>query len=138
MTNLEARAAGIHGHTASQAAHTHAATNAAHTHSVTDPGHAHSIIDPGHLHTQTLMVVDTGSVLAAGTDEALVTYPTTWNTGTSATGIGMYAATTGVTNANATPAITVPSATPAITVVDGGSVAGTNAPYIQLLSCKKD
>ena len=72
--------------------------------------HSHSINDPGHSHgTPWYMAHDGGNWW--GDYGGSGEYP--YNQGT-------YAATTGISINNA------------------GSVAGTNAPYIQFLVCKKD
>jgi hypothetical protein len=72
--------------------------------------HNHAIIDPGHSHTYWL---DTDTVPDGGTGGAASedTKDFTLSTDSSVTGI---------------------------TVDNAGSVAGTNAPFIQLLACVKD
>lgn len=128
LSNLEARTSGTHNHTATQASHTHSATEEAHTHTLTDPGHRH----------------DTGMSGWYGVSGAKAqvygTSPNTYvdNNTYQAIPAQTYTATTGITIGNATPTITVPSATPSITVNNSGSVSGTPAPYVQLLTCKKD
>ena len=89
-----------------------------HTHSVSDPGHGHNISDPGHNHAVTVSQGSGGGpTYGAGNDTWI--YPTSYSTNTKTTGIGINSATTGISISNQ------------------GSVAGTNAPYIQLLVIKK-
>ncbi len=67
--------------------------------------HSHDITDPGHSHTYTYKNLNGGTAIGA---------PGAWlNTQTSNTG----------------------TSTTGITISDAGTVAGTNAPYIQLLLC---
>jgi hypothetical protein len=91
---------------------------------LTDPQHTHAKTDPGHFHT--------------GSD-----------TSGSATGINFFldfatgagccnstnSATTGITFATDTVSGITATATPV--VANGGSTAGTNAPYVPLLLCQK-
>lgn len=79
-----------------------------HTHAVIDPGHTHDIeVDP---------ILNGGNVAAQRV------------TGTADTQTGF------VQQMVEDKALT---ATTGITLADAGSVAGTNAPYVQLLACKK-
>lgn len=71
--------------------------------------HTHSVTDPGHVHT-----VPRVTATGGGT--------TTFERNQSAT-----------TTAN----VNTGSATTGITIDNAGSVAGTNAPYIQLIACEK-
>jgi|GEM_PF-3736052 len=92
--------------------HTHTGTTSAagdHTHSINDPGHSHT--SQGGF----------GTVYGGGTPYNYVvqTYTTT---STSTTGISINSA--GVHSHN-------------LIINNAGSVAGTNAPYLQLLVCKK-
>jgi hypothetical protein len=92
-----------------------------HTVTVTDPGHTHAVTDPGHTHTLTQ-----GSANPASTSQIALSNRTV--AGTTATA----SATTGLTVNSGTTGITASTAFPA------SSVAGTNAPYLQLLVCRKD
>lgn len=79
-----------------------------HTHTVDDPGHTHDVeVDP---------ILDGGNVVAQRV------------TGTADTQSGFVKQTV---SAKALKAFT------GITIANAGLVAGTNAPYVQLLACKK-
>lgn len=69
--------------------------------------HTHSVTDPGHTHN---IPDDSGGGGGAG-----------------ATVTGFYD----------TPGLTSGSSTTGITIQNSGSVAGTNAPYVQLIACQK-
>ena len=84
--------------------------------------HGHGITDPGHSHS----IQNVSPILRAGN-----TTPTRVQ-GTSGSG--------GIFNATLTPGSALPPVTvdpTGITVNAAGSVPGTNAPYVQLLACKK-
>jgi hypothetical protein len=106
----ENRPAGTHGHTASITA------------SISDSTHGHSVDAANHTHN---------GLAAAGedTNENDASFQGAWSettTGTATTGISM-----GNTNAGI-------SASPTLTVTGvSGGVAGTNAPYIRMLVCRK-
>ena len=74
--------------------------------------HTHSVTDPGHTHTANVYAATGATTTLAKTILS--------DTGTVDATHPVNSATTGITNANS------------------GSVTGTNAPYIQLLACKKD
>ena len=117
-----------------------------HTHGVTDPGHGHGVSDPGHGHG----VTDNGHAhgVAAGNQYLY------WNTGTCTGDIGVVPTTatgactdanggTGSAKANVTiqggtTGISVQTGATGIGVANSGSVAGTNAPYVQFLVCQKN
>ncbi len=80
-----------------------------HTHSVTDPGHLHGPGTLKHMHGWNVTGGNSGSV--------------------SSDSLG--AATGGMSGNTA-------SNTTGITIANSGTVAGTNAPYVQLRWCKKD
>jgi len=71
--------------------------------------HTHSVTDSGHTHAITLRAGSLGVTVVEGDD----------NTGSSGS-VNTGSSTTGISLANA------------------GSVAGTNAPYVQLIACRKD
>jgi hypothetical protein len=156
LSNLEARAVGLHSHTATDSGHSHTATDsghshtatdAGHSHTATDSGHTHSITDPGHTHQvrdggsggPNVSLVDafgtSGYSLQNGGVEPNTTGITGTNSGTANITVGTGAAS--ITVGAGTANITVGSGAANITVVNAGSVAGTNAPYLQLLACKK-
>jgi hypothetical protein len=85
-----------------------------HSHTVTDPGHTHA---PDHADAGAFFV-DTSEGTGAGT-----TYYDVPNTST----FYVFAAIN-----------TTSSATTGVKVDEAGTVAGTNAPYVQLLACQKD
>lgn len=85
-------------------------------HAHTENAHNHGITDPGHVHTEAGWNGASGARTNDETGSA--GQHSNVNTGTSTTGIMIN---------NATP-----------TNVNAGSVAGTNAPYIQLLICAKN
>jgi hypothetical protein len=112
LTNTENRAVGQHAHLVI-GTHTHAQN--AHGHTVSGSGtHGHS---------------ETGSetVSADAGGSTITTAGGVTTTGASTTGFIVGAATA-----------VNQSATTGITVDNTGAVAGTNAPYIQLLACRKD
>jgi hypothetical protein len=110
LTNGENRSVGQHTHAITDPGHTHAQN--AHTHSVSDSGHSHG----GSLGTTTVS-------LTFGGDGMIVT------SGSTATSSSTVDASVG----NATP--TNIASTTGIALANAGSVAGTNAPYIQLRAC---
>jgi hypothetical protein len=116
LANLENRSVG---------SHNHPITDPGHTHSKTDPGHNHAIFDPGHSHSIDLdNNLGSGGIDDAGESSAGIT-----NTASNTTGIGISSSSSGITiNSSATN----------ILVNNEGSVWGTNAPYVQLLICRKD
>src|SRR4051794_9083315 len=115
--------------------HTHDVTDPGHTHGVTDPGHIHGVTDPGHVHT---------APAQAAPITGQTSYPANPRfhaddfdaTGTLGT-MQVLPAFTGISIQPATTGISVNSATTGIPVKAAGDVPGTNAPYVQLLACKK-
>lgn len=71
--------------------------------------HSHTVTDPGHFHTQSIVGSSAFGTLQAQSG-------------------GAYEVAGSSTGSNTT----------GITIANSGSVAGTNAPYIQLLACKKN
>jgi len=111
LTDQENRATGVHSHTATSSTPTASAPT------VNDPGHSHN----GRLLTSPL----------AGFSAPSGGYQSASSSGTSGADLFTTSSTTGIT-VNA-PTIS----TPTITVNNSTGVAGTNAPYYQLLVCKK-
>lgn len=140
-----------HTHMVNETAHSHTLNDPGHTHTatVTDPGHDHPIYDPMHNHSTTSSsfwksqgTANTGS----GTARALTTGAVTVNV--AETGIDVLNHTTGVSVAvakdnaditvnSASTGVSVRSAETGVAVEPAGSAA-TNAPYLQLLVCKRD
>jgi hypothetical protein len=87
----------------------------AHAHGIWDPGHGHAISDPGHTHG----IPTASSDGNGGTNDYGNNYVRDHETRRAWTGITINAAGTGVQ------------------VLGAGNVAGTPAPYIQLLTCIK-
>jgi hypothetical protein len=131
LTDLENRAVGQHNHGVTDPGHNH--TQNAHSHGVTDPGHSHGVTDPGHVHTNSVTTW-TGGITAAGGTEA-GNFATANSTTSATTGVTVNSNTTGISTNNATA--TNNSNTTGVTVNNSGSVAGTNAPYLQLIACRK-
>jgi hypothetical protein len=91
-----------------------------HTHAVDPPNTSVSISDPGHTHTETRKHMQNWCHTGLGCGEGDNNNPyATVNTGSTTTGISA--------------AVNIASFDSAAS----GSVAGTNAPYIQLLACRK-
>jgi hypothetical protein len=137
MTNQESRAVGQHTHTFSSSAlstHTHSFSGTGHTHSFTGASHGHRARAMSNAANTTdpedRYLADGASnyVIGSGTlvDMGVSMIPETTVAGSNAE------VTQGGTNA----AIT--AGTPAGTNANAGSVANTNAPYIQLVPCTKD
>lgn len=72
-----------------------ASQNLAHSHGVSDPGHAHGVYDPGHHHTYPADGSSGTGPEAQITNQGISDYKH-FNTDTSTTGIGIYAAGTGI------------------------------------------
>lgn len=83
--------------------HGHAITDPGHAHTIADPGHAHSVYDPGHVHTNP-GGSGTGTAIYHAFQNGAVSNV---NTGRSATGISIYAASTGISIYAAATGITV-------------------------------
>lgn len=89
-----------------------------HNHMATVDSHAHAITDSGHTHDYGGLAITT---VQSGTGASSVT----------ASGIGVTSSeVAGITSTELTQ--------PGATVANSGSVAGTNAPYIQLRMCSKN
>ncbi len=116
LTNLENKIGGVHTHTSTT------------TVVFSDPNHAHnSITDPGHLHGG----VPARSISNATSGVDGSTAGNNINTSTNATGITI--------NSTAAAAMGVSVAlTPTISnTASPNDIAGTNAPYVQLIACQK-
>ena len=111
LTNLESRVVGQHGHTYSGTTD----AGGSHTHSISDPGHTHTTLSgpPYCCVTSGWGVAGSNGSIGYGFVSASSA------TGVSITSGGSHSHTYSGTSANS------------------GSVAGTNAPYIQLLACQK-
>ncbi len=98
-----------------------------HSHSISDPGHSHGVYDPGHSHS-------------VGISWATITHSTNWYYDILAYGGGMTGGQWGgsLTANSAGTGISIYGAGTGISIQNSGSVAGTNAPYIQLLMCQKN
>jgi len=79
--------------------------------------HSHTINDPGHSHSTTLYE---------------------WNGSLSGSGTLFYSRNSNATDGAQAAAPGTASATTGITINNSGLVAGTNAPYMQLLVCQKN
>jgi hypothetical protein len=108
LTNGENRATGQHNHTGSSSG----TVSGTHAHGVTDSGHAHT----GRIDAGAGGLFSTYQDLYAGTT----------TTAFATTGISIPSKVTGVTINTQT-----------LTIDNAGSVAGTNAPYLQLMACRK-
>jgi len=95
-----------------------------HSHGVTDPGHTHTVTvtDPGHTHT---IFGNNVNITSGGGDTALTSASLSGNSGSSVTGVAASANsnTTGLAVNNSTGT---------------SGTAGTPAPYVQLIACKKN
>jgi len=156
--------AGTHGHSINCSAlpdHTHAftgdTTGSDHTHGVNDPTHSHGIgggqvVEGGNDYFPTGPGTTAWSAAAATGISITTTGSDHTHTGTvgstipnpscSTTGGGDHTPTGTIGNASAgTPSCSTTGAgshTPGGSISDYGSVAGTNAPYIQLIVCQKN
>lgn len=109
LSNLEDRPVGQHSHTASTG------SSGNHSHSISDPGHTHRGVQGGSVWED--IATANWYPNPAGNDQGRrITMPAT--TGISINSSGDHGH--------------------AVTVGNFGSVAGTNAPYIQFLVCQKD
>jgi hypothetical protein len=121
LTTLEARAVGTHTHV--QDSHTHVQT--AHTH--TQDSHNHT--QNSHSHTVSGIGNSTGLVDTMGADADVLDDSGTLTTNT----------TTAVNNAAAAVNQSATATNQAVTATNQNTgVAGTPAPYIQLIACQKD
>jgi hypothetical protein len=103
-----------------------------HTHAITDPGHTHGITDPGHAHPPV-------------TASAGAWHYWYWNSATcSGQTVNMQGVAAGVcggpadATGSAQTGVTIQGAATGISASTAGAVAGTNAPYVQLLACQKN
>jgi len=116
LTNTENRATGQHNHTGSTSI---TLTNPTHTHGITEPSGG-----TGHAHPSTKATPD-GSEINSGSGGDLLTNMTS-TIGSASTGVTINSGTTG---------LGVQSQ--GLSTGNSGAITGTNAPYIQLLACKK-
>ena len=87
-----------------------------HSHGVYDPGHAHGVYDPGHAHWGNFSGGWGWTHNGGGSNAGVYWHTTEYST----TGIGIYGSGTG------------------IGIYNAGSAPGTNAPYIEFLTCRKN
>jgi len=118
LTAAESRPVGQHTHTASVGIN------------ITFPNHNHTFSDPSHYHGSAL---DFGAEVYCDDDAGCLDGPFTMFTGTyasntSSSGIG------GVSITNASSGTSIAHGD---VVVNSSGTTGTNAPYIQLMACKK-
>ena len=147
LGNLEDRPVGAHTHVVSDPGHTHVIDDPGHSHAaiVSNPPHSHTISDPGHTHGVqginwvTLTNADTGWKHIDDLFGRRYIVTTGFTTNSSYTGITVNytAQNTSVTNQSNTTGVSARSATTGITIQSTGA-PGTNAPYVQLLMCRKD
>lgn len=140
MSDKEDRAVGQHTHTFTGSAlgtHTHTFTGAGHTHTFTGASHGHSARVTSGAATdadpEDRYLADAG----AGAGNYVRGSGTLVDMGTNA----ITGATAGGTNASITQGgsnAAITAGTPAGSNANSGSVASTNAPYIQLVPCTKD
>lgn len=130
LADLENRPAG---------GHDHGVTDGGHTHSVNDPGHSHSmnhshtINDPGHSHGYDQPFADTNGMTGGTATRLSTIVPNPTATATTGITINAFSGNTG----SASTGISVNGSLSGISINPFG-VPGTNAPYIQLLVCRKD
>lgn len=89
-----------------------------HTHTVTESAHSHTVTDPGHIHGSRVGAVNLQVGDPITTPSFILDFA-------------------GVTS-SATTSVTLGTQTANVTINNAGSVAGTNAPYIQLLACARN
>jgi hypothetical protein len=115
--------------------HTHDVTDPGHAHGVTDPGHAHGLTDPGHVHTAQAQSAPISGQTSFPANARF--HADAFDAGGTLGTMQVLPAFTGISIQSATTGVSVNSATTGITVKAAGDVPGTNAPYVQLLACKK-
>ena len=150
LTNTENRAVGDHDHSFSDA-HTHTFSGSNHNHSFSDTDvHAHTTsVNSQHTHGYTHST-NNGRTVEVGTDfsaqrtgdESATTGQSSRVTVTVQNSTVSISGTTGNRAAGGTITNTTVSGTTGNTTVSGttgdaGSVAGTPAPYVQLLACQR-
>jgi hypothetical protein len=135
LTDQENRPVGQHTHTVNDPGHYHEVYDPGHNHGAVDLGHTHPINDPEHSH-QFRRLTEHATGIADGKDD--VGYTDNVWTEPAATGISILAGYANIAVDSNTTGISVVSNTTGIAVEEEGAVAGTNAPYIQLLACRYD
>lgn len=137
LSDQENRPVGQHTHTVNDPGHGHTVNDPGHSHSASDAGHSHGVTDPGHSHSLSGVRVDGGG---NGDGDGSPEFSSSGNptTSNSTTGITIDSANANITVQNANTGITLDNNTTGVTIADEGTVAGTNAPYVQLLVCQKD
>lgn len=89
-----------------------------HSHTISETPHTHALTDPGHQH---------GGVAA-----------TRSGTNSFDGGSGNFVSGTGDNFASATTGVTFAAATTGLSINNDGSVASTNAPYVQVRMCTRN
>ena len=140
MSNKEDRAVGQHTHTFSGSAlgtHTHAFTGSGHTHSFSGSSHGHALKSVSDAATN----ADPEDRYLADASGQAGNYVRGSGTTVNMAAASIPDATQGGTNASTTEAgsnAAITAGTPAGSNANSGSVASSNAPYIQLVPCTKD
>ncbi|MBL7183539.1 MAG: hypothetical protein ISS50_03710 [Anaerolineae bacterium] len=144
LSDQENRPVGQHAHTVNDPGHGHTVYDPGHSHAATDLGHSHGINDPGHSHrlngTHTVLLAnkpdgDWGD--HDGDDRFAENDWDSW-TDTRTTGISIRTGHANITVNSNTTGVSLLNNTTGVAVEEAGAVAGTNAPYIQLLVCRYD
>lgn len=106
-----------HSHGVNDPSHAHAVNDPGHVHGIGDPGHAHAVNDPGHAHSYTApgAGLENGGSIFNG----LATQAAT--TGTSGTGIGIFASGTGISIGGATTGVQIFGSFTGISIQSNGS-----------------
>lgn len=142
LSDQENRPVGQHAHTVNDPGHGHTVYDPGHSHAVNDPGHSHTITDPGHWHflesNHTLIVKGDWGGYKYGSPKFA-----DYNIGepysdSAVTNISINTGHTNITLNSNTTGVSVLNNTTGVAVEEAGAVAGTNAPYIQLLVCRYD
>ncbi|MCI0581050.1 MAG: hypothetical protein L0332_29650 [Chloroflexi bacterium] len=123
--------------------HDHSVSDPGHSHALTDPGHSHEVSDPGHRHTILSTLHTHGGVLVSGVsydDGSDYLDQSEGSTGEASSNFDVLPAVTGVTVVSATvsASLAIGNSFSGVAVEATGEVTGTNAPYVQLLACKRD
>ncbi len=140
LSDQEDRPVGQHNHTVTDAGHIHTITDPGHNHSssIFDMGHSHTAYDLGHAHSMTFY--DSGDGWGVPTWDMDSSDPIIMYTDVGYANIVVNTghASISATINNNTTGIGINLSPTGILVDDAGLVAGTNAPYVQLLACKKN
>jgi hypothetical protein len=144
LTDQEDRPVGQHDHTVTDSGHGHGVYDPGHSHTATDLGHDHPINDPGHAHSYLITSYKgAGDGAWGGYGDYLKQEDATTDHDQDPqmrrTGITILTGQADIVVDPTSTGISVLNSTTGITVVNNaGTVAGTNAPYLQLLVCRYD